>query len=87
MFYILQDNVYLRILEGEYLAYSALTNETIILDETAFYLLESLKNEKCCFSSLLSLFSSDKASRGDTKNLLKFFLEDFIKRGFVRVYC
>ncbi len=70
-------------MDEDFLAYSSLSGETVVLSQLACFILTELLSEPKCFSDLL-----DKLKRENYENAefsLRTTLNELSKRGFV--YC
>ena len=83
--YFINDETHFRIIDREYVAFSGLSKETVVLHELAFDVLTSLK--KCPYSFEKLLIILLKKNKGMTEKELRVFLrstlESFCELGFV----
>ncbi len=85
MQYILNDEVFYKEINGEFLAYSGQSGETMLLHGHAFHILKRLV-QPCSSLSLLEILineSSNDDSGIDPELFLRDTLHELVDRGFI----
>ena len=85
MNYFICNSVYFREINGEYLAFSCQSKETLILHFLAFEVLNILKNRSLDFDNLVLLLlkKSKDMTEKELREFLRSTLESFCELGFV----
>ena len=69
--------------ENEFLAYSALSGETVVLSDFAAKILLSLLSKKRSFSDLAADARNESVQNADIETLLRDVIKELTSRGFI----